>query len=423
MISEDIPFMRTLPNLGPVLKDAAIAENVISVYPTLTYTCHASMLTGVYPDRHHVVNNENFIPGMEHCPWFFDSKVFDPDVENLVSMAKAHGYTTACVSWPVTGNIDCDWLLNETWTPEGTPESMYQAFLNTGSSKELLDLIWPRYGTNLKGLASPYFHLLAHGAALEAIRKYQPEVIFHHLSLVDHMRHGDGVYGSKVYSQAYLVQDLMFGAIVDELKAQGLYEDTTFVITSDHGQTPVDHLCSPNTLLVRDGLIRLNEDGTVKDYDAIFHSAAHACFVYLKDKNDPKLKERISKLLNQYRENENVGFGDIMDDEEVEKHYRNKGSFSFMIEGADGYSFTSKTQGETVVCKTDNSNYKYACATHGHKPETGPKPAFILSGPGIRKNARLDGINIVDEAPTLARLLGFDMPSADGKPLTELLDL
>lgn len=47
-----------------------------------------------------------------------------------------------------------------------------------------------------------------------------------------------------------------------------------------------------------------------------------------------------------------------------------------------GHSFTSKTSGGLVSSKTDNSNYKYAQATHEHMPETGPKPAFLISGPG-----------------------------------------
>ena len=422
MISEDIPFMRTLPNLGPVLENASIVSDVVTVYPSLTYTVHASMLTGVYPNRHHIINNEQFVPGQEHGEWFFDSRIFDSDVENVVSLAKQHGYSTCCISWPVTGHLDCDYLLHETWTPEGTPDSMYRAFLEGGSTKELLDLIWSRYGSHLHGLASPYYHPLAHGAALEAIRRWQPEVIFHHLSMVDHMRHGDGVYGSKVYSQAYLVQDLMFGAIVDELKRQGLYEDTTFIITSDHGQTPVDHLCSPNILLVRDGLIRLNEDGTIRDFDAVFHSAAHSGFVYLKDPNDAISCAKVQKLLLKYSKEEPVGFSEILTAEEVEARYRNSGSFSFMIEGADGYSFTSKTTGDLVCSKTDSSNYKYACATHGHMPEKGPKPAFILKGPGVKKNVQISGCSIVDEAPTIARLLGFEMERADGHPLSELLE-
>ena len=423
MISDDIPFMETLPNLGPIVKKAAKAKDVISVYPTLTYTCHASMLTGVYPERHHIVNNEMFIPGLEHGPWYYDSRVFDPDVPNIVSEAKEHGYSTLCVSWPVTGNIECDHLIPEVWSKEQSTDAMYNEFLKDGGDKELLDLIWPRYGNSLKGLASPYFHLFMHGAALEAIRKWSPEVVFHHLSMVDHMRHNDGVYGSRVYSQAYLVQDLMFGAIVDELKAQGVYDDTTFIITSDHGQTPVDHLVSPNILLVRDGLIRLNADGTIRDYDAFVHSAAHSAFVYLKDKSDKALENRVFDILKKYQSEENVGFGEILTSDDVSTRYRNKGEFSFMIEGAPGYSFTSKTSGDLVSSKTDNSNYKYAQATHGHMPETGPKPAFLISGPGAKLGAEISGINIVDEAPTIARLLGFEMDGVDGRVVEELLDL
>ena len=237
------------------------------------------------------------------------------------------------------------------------------------------------------------------------------------------MRHNDGVYGSRVYSQAYLVQDLMFGAIVDELKAQGVYDDTTFIITSDHGQTPVDHLVSPNILLVRDGLIRLNADGTIRDYDAFVHSAAHSAFVYLKDKSDKALENRVFDILKKYQSEENVGFGEILTSEDVSTRYRNKGEFSFMIEGAPGYSFTSKTSGDLVSSKTDNSNYKYAQATHGHMPETGPKPAFLISGPGAKLGAEISGINIVDEAPTIARLLGFEMDGVDGRVVEELLDL
>lgn len=88
----------------------------------------------------------------------------------------------------------------------------------------------------------------------------------------------------------------------------------------------------------------------------------------------------------------------------------------------DGYAFTSKVSGDPVTHKADNSNYKYATATHGHMPEKGPKPAFILSGPGVKKDARLTGCSIVDEAPTLARLLGFETKHADGKVLHEVLE-
>ena len=64
MVTEDLPFMRTLPTLGRLLDGAAVVENILFVYPTLTYTIHSTMMTGVYPDRHHIVNNETFAPGL-----------------------------------------------------------------------------------------------------------------------------------------------------------------------------------------------------------------------------------------------------------------------------------------------------------------------------------------------------------------------
>ncbi len=61
---------------------------MISVYPTLTYTIHPSMMTGVYPDRHHIINNETFVPEMEHAPWYRSCHHFDHDVVTVLEAAK-----------------------------------------------------------------------------------------------------------------------------------------------------------------------------------------------------------------------------------------------------------------------------------------------------------------------------------------------
>ncbi len=421
MVSEDIEFMKTLPNLGPIVRNASYVKDVISVYPTLTYTIHASMLTGVYPDRHNVSNNEYFVPGVSPAPWYFDSKVFDPDVDNLLAAAKRAGYTTASISWPVTGNVKADYLLPEVWDwDDDSSANMYRTFVKYGASEEFLNEFWENYGTHLKGLSSPYFHYLAHGATLSAIRNHQPEVILEHLSMVDHARHRHGVFADEVYKQAYFLIDLMFGATMDALKEQGVYDDTTIVITSDHGQTPVTKLVSPNLLFIRDGLVRLNEDGTLKDYDAFFSSAAHSTQIYLRDPQDKELERRVLGLLRRYKDEEKIGIETIYTRDEVRKKYHLDGEFSFVLEGADGISFSNKLAGP-LYYDADNSDYKYSVATHGHEPEKGPKPAFILHGPGIKQGVVIDRCDIVDEAPTLAALLGVELRNPDGKVLTELL--
>lgn len=420
MVTEDLPFLRSLPTLGRLLDGAAVVENILSVYPTLTYTIHSTMMTGVYPDRHHIVNNETFVPGMEHTPWFRSRKHFDADVVTVLEAAKRAGYTTAAISWPVTADVEVDWHLPETWSAEGTPESMYAEFVRCGARPEFLDEFWADYGTHLNGLKDPQFSLLAHGATLAAIRNHQPDVLFEHLSMVDHTRHSYGVFASPVYKDAYLEIELMVSQTLEAMRQAGTLADTTIVLTSDHGQTPVDKLVAPNTLLVRDGWIHLDGEGALKDYRMYFHSAAHSAQVYLSHPDDPALRAEAHALLQRYRDQEESGIETIYTREEVEAHYRLTGAFSFVVEARDGYSFANALTGPLITA-TDNSDYKYSVATHGHQPEKGPKPAMILTGPGIRPNAHIDGAEIVDEAPTLAALLGVSLGRPDGRVLTQLL--
>ena len=48
----DVSYMRTLPNFGSILERGALVEEMLPVYPSFTYPCHVSIMTGCYPDRH-----------------------------------------------------------------------------------------------------------------------------------------------------------------------------------------------------------------------------------------------------------------------------------------------------------------------------------------------------------------------------------
>lgn len=244
--------------------------------------------------------------------------------------------------------------------------------------------------------------------------------MFEHISLVDHTRHSNGVYGKQVYRNAYFEMELIIGQTLDALREAGVLEDTTLVITSDHGQTPVEKLIAINTLLVRDGYIRLDAEGKLKDWDILFKSAAHSLQVYVKDPADKALVAKAGELLQRYAAEEDVGFEQIRTAEETEKEFRVQGDFIYSVEGADGYSFSNALSGE-LINRADNTNYKYSVATHGHDPRKGPKPAMILKGPGIVPGARADGVSIIDEAPTLAALLGISLGQPDGKVISGIL--
>ena len=59
--------------------------------------------------------------------------------------------------------------------------------------------------------------------------------------------------------------------------------------------------------------------------------------------------------------------------------------------------------------------------THGYMPDH-PRmyPALVLSGYGIRKGERIGSVRNHDVAPTIARLLGIQMPGVEGRVLNEV---
>ena len=66
-------------------------------------------------------------------------------------------------------------------------------------------------------------------------------------------------------------------------------------------------------------------------------------------------------------------------------------------------------------------DYKTAMASHGGLPTLEHRTTFFCAGPSVQPGAVLERACIVDEAPTMARMLGFDMPDVDGRVLNQLL--
>lgn len=93
LVYEDLETLSKLYALAPRWDKMARVDGCAPIYPTITYPCHSTMMTGVYPDRHHIVNNEAPILGVEHCLWqHFRSSVKAP---SIFDAAKKAGLTTA----------------------------------------------------------------------------------------------------------------------------------------------------------------------------------------------------------------------------------------------------------------------------------------------------------------------------------------
>ena len=93
---------------------------------------------------------------------------------------------------------------------------------------------------------------------------------------------------------------------------------------------------------------------------------------------------------------------------------------AFVLE-TDGYTSFSNACTRPFVRPADNSDYKFGRATHGYHPDKGPQPTLLACGPHIRSGVILDRRSILDEAPTYARILGVELPDAEGKAMEEIL--
>lgn len=413
MIGKDIEILKTLPTFSPILEKASIVKSVETVYPSMTYTAHASIVSGTYPEKHGVITNEVFTPLMNKAPWY--ELRAQNKAQILPELAQQNGYSTFINSWPTLVGANVDYLVQRAGIhyPKEEQESEIRKNSNHVLTQEMWDYCaeaWtlPNYYSTDKfsALASKY-----------VINRYQPDLMLMHMTLPDHYRHSHGVLSEKLVD-AYKYLDDMLAIVVDELKAQGLYDQTTFVFCSDHGQVDIDMSVNANKLLIENGLLTVDEQGNMTDWQAYIQSSAVSAHVYLKDPTNHELAQRVYQLLDENREL--LYIEHIFTREQVKKTYRLDGNFTFVLEAKEGSSFGFDIMAD-YQNPIMNEDYRVSRGTHGHIPSKGEQPCLILSGPGVLEGKELSVAKVVDIAPTCAAILGFEMPEADGRILREIL--
>src|SRR6478752_3230837 len=107
----DIPILETLPHFQTIMQNGAYVQNVETIYPSVTYPCHATIVTGNYPNRHGVINNTLLQPGRPSPDWnWFRQSITGTTLYDEVKKANM---TTAALLWPVTGKADIDYNMPE----------------------------------------------------------------------------------------------------------------------------------------------------------------------------------------------------------------------------------------------------------------------------------------------------------------------
>lgn len=413
MISKDIEIMKELPAFGSIIGEASIVKNVLPICPTLTHPVHVSIGTGCYPNKHGIISNDYFLPGQAFSPWLEKADLVKVPI--FPQIAKQYGYTCASVFWPLTIGMDLDWVLGRAWVHERNKSQ--QQTIKDNSTEGLFDEVAPFvescWGKEHYEESDSFCFL----SAEYLLRKYKPDITLIHVVLMDHIRHAYGVFSDQL-APAYKFLDDGMARLLDAMKDAGTLDDTIICITGDHGQLDIDRVISLNRFFVDSGLIRLNDDGSLQDWDAYAHSASLTSYIHVNASQSCSAKSIMQLLLDN---KERLGIAEILTREQTQQRYHLDGDFDLLVE-TDGHTAFSPRWTVPLETPVDNTDYRTSVAGHGHFPEKGEKPAFIVRNPYSSKRITLESGNIVDQAPTMARLLGFDMPNCDGTPISQLLD-
>lgn len=418
LCTSDLEYMKTLPNLGWVINNGSYVKHAEPVYPSLTYPCHVSILTGNYVDKHGVSHNEIVVAGKFNEPWY--NQRADVKTDTLLDVAKKHGLSTCSLSWPVTGKADFDLnmpMIVPIWYTGYEPIQ----FLEGNATQELLDRYYEKHGHFLMG-EERNLDKYTMALALDILKDYpQPDVMLIKMCDLDSAHHMYGVHHPKVNEQLDL-HDEQFGQILEMVRSNGDFENTNLVILGDHGQSDITQGINFNILLKQNGFITVDAEDNLVDYDAYCHSASLSAWIELKDSTNRDVYGRVYNFLNELVKEKKYGLGHLLTKQEAKDQFNLSGPFDFIVEGEKAVAFNTTLKGENIIDKAEYKDYDTLRASHGSLPWKEQTTAFIAYGPNVKPGVVINRRSIVDEAPTMAAMLGFEMEGIDGTVITEILN-
>lgn len=387
------------PNIRKLMKEGVYAKGVNSVFPSMTYPSHTTIVTGVWPAKHGVYYNGLFEPnGPGGKSYWNDTSIKVPTVWKL---AQDKGLKVAALLWPVAADAPVMYNIPDIG---GMSEQVREQYSKPAG---FVDELKKNVFNNAASIEYGKDHNVATIAAY-VIKKDQPNLMTMHFFSVDHYEHEQGRQGDHVQA-AVADADSSVGIVVNALKDAGIWESTTLIVTGDHGFVNVVNGVSPNVWLANAGLITDLKKG---EWKAQFNSVGGSSYLYLKDKNDVNTLNEVKKVLAGLPEDQKKLFR-IIDRKQLDKIGGNP-EVALALSGENGASFNNSVKGEAV--KTGKGG------SHGYFPDFREiRTGFVATGDGIKKGGMINEMNLRDIAPVIAKIL--DLPlKADGKIPTGLMN-
>ena len=387
---QPIPTLRRLMRNG-------ISARMQTINPTITWPNHTTMVTGVHADEHGLLLNGTILRTNGWPPVRVDPKIDKVKMVHAPTVsdaAHAAGLTTAQIDWVAINNAPTiTWPFNEWATPEGPVE---REMIERGAlTKEEVqdftkanivwrDQVWTK-------------------AASYLIREHKPNLVLFHLLTLDatHHRYGPGTIAATT-AMAFL--DSCVAEVVNAVQHAGMTERTTFLVVSDHGFKGYTNQIRATVALETASLGKA----------AYVLPEGGSAFLYLSPTNAPEVSAKVIDLMKSVEGVADVILPDRFAALGLPQPEPDGQMFDVLLAAKPGYSFSGATGGAVTAAVPQQAG------SHGYLASDPDLDAiFIASGYGIKPGTKLERAWTMDVAPTVAKLLGLNLPKATGHALNK----
>lgn len=353
------------PQLGAIAAAGVRAEAMRPSFPSQTFPNHYSIITGLVPDHHGVVNNtmlDDDIPdvrfsmgnraAVEDARWWNDG-------QPLWNTARAAGLRTATMFWPgseapVRGHHPDYWHI---FDQSRTPQQRVQ---------QVLDWV------DLPAGERPHFITL-------------------YFDDVDHDGHRHGPESEEL-NQSLVRTDKAIGQLVEGLRERTLWNRTNLIVLSDHGMAAM-----PTGQLV------ILDDHVPGELFKLVTGGPFAGISAAEPDREAALDAAMARDIPHAR---------CWRKDRIPAHFR-YGSHRriprWVCLADEGWSITLRESLDRPWARAPNPG------AHGFDPALDSMAAlFIAHGPDFQRGLVVPGFTNVDVYPLMARLLGIEPEPNDG---------
>ena len=349
------------PNLSALAADGVRAAALKPAFPTLTFPNHYTIVTGLYPDHHGIVNNRMLDP-TSGKRFVSSDPVLAADPtwwggEPIWVGAERQGKHAATMFWP-----------GSDYTIGGVRPEHWQTFDRNVSADARVDRV-------LQWLDLPTGR--------------RPDFITLYFDQVDHEAHDHGPAAPET-DQALALVDAALGRLRAGLRQRHLDASTNLVILSDHGMTTID----PDHAIAIDDIVDLHDvqlinDGVLTGLAAMPGHEAEVEHVLLAPHphmtcwNKAHMPARL-----HYGANPRVP--------------------PLLCLAADGWTIGT----HETLARSDHERHR---GEHGYdNDDPNMRALFVAHGPAFRHGMVVPEFDNVDVYPLLAHILGIKPAPSDG---------